>query len=194
MTPLCHPERKHHGRGMCQPCYMLHRAHRERSPDAVILGRELERAMTARNMTGVDVAKAAGISPTTVSDIRRGFHVAQHSTMVRMATVLDWEKLAYLSGTTRQAVCEKCDATFVRNGKNAARNRFCSKQCAHSAYRTNKREYRARFYKMQLQMAREAIAAFCKRCEPVDFQCHDAKCELREFSPFPLIQLTKRAA
>ena len=94
----------------------------------------------------------------------------------------------------RQANCETCGAAFLRSGKNAAKNRFCSVNCARRLLDRSKSAAGLRFYKGRLRDAKAAIAKFCQGCEPVDRVCRDGTCPLREFSPFPLVTVTRRVA
>lgn len=158
------------------------------------IAREFVNAQAKSGMTSLAIARAADVSPTTITDLSRGVHLPLHGTVARIAAVVDCERLVQLSAQARTAQCAKCGSNFIRGGKNAARNRYCSKPCAHSDYRTNRREYRARFYKLQLNKAQQVIADFCLSCEPVDRICKDGSCPLRPFSPMPLIQLRRSAA
>lgn len=150
------------------------------------IAREFVNAQVKSGMTGVAIARAAGVSPTTITDLSKAAHLPLHETVARIAAVVDSERLVQLSSQARTAQCAKCGTDFLQGGKNAARNRYCSRPCAHSDYRVNRREYRARFYKMQLNRAQKVIADFCLSCEPVDRICKTPDCPLRQFSPFKL--------
>ena len=157
----------------------------------------LRSAMTARGLTIREAAALAHINAQTVSNIVNGRNEPAHHTAVRLSAALDWPQLAYISEQDRRRRCAVCRQRFVTVHRTLSRRRYCGEKCQQTAWRRKLAKGRAtveRKARYKLTGALGAIADFCRACEPVDRVCKMPKCELREFSPLPLIQVARRVA
>lgn len=181
------------------------------SPKAVqaaAFGREMVRAMRARDIPMKEVAKAAGVGSTALDHYRVGATLPKTATALAIAEVLDWPKLARIIVEARTFVCARsgCGRSYRHEG--GGPHKFCSPSCAHQAkvQRIASRRLRqagqtgdgrhsaaaiarlrsaARIADERAIAAETAIGAWCDECEPGGL-CRQADCPLRAFSPLPL--------
>lgn len=170
-------------------------------PDGTTFARALDRAMTARNVNLKQLAARTGINVQTISNLRRGLNSPRLATAAALADALDWEPLARITEQQRRRSCGVCSRTFITDHNDTKRGRFCSRKCQQVGWNRNatkgRDRKRAKYEKKSTMLLREhqqAVEAFCRACEAVDFLCRDAGCALRGVSPLPLIKLERRVA
>lgn len=153
----------------------------------------LRHAMTTRKTTITQLAARTSLNPQTISNLRRGIGQPQVATAATLAEALHWDDLAQIAHRNRSRQCNLCRRTYVSQHTDPERRRFCSHKCQQVAWNRNatlgRERRRGRYEKKTTMLLREhqqAIEAFCRACEPVDFICRDAECPLRGVSPLPL--------
>lgn len=154
---------------------------------------ELRRAMAARGMTCRSLAEAIGCASATIGSARKPTWRPNQQLAVAMAEVLDWDGLVGLSLKANTRECGYCGKAFVLQRMPA---RFCSKRCRENVWQSRarypqKKAERLRSRKLldaRLTLYQQAVAAFCKGCEPEGL-CRDAGCALRPCSPLPLVRV-----
>lgn len=157
---------------------------------------ELRRAMLARGVTYSALAATTGTPRPTIANMTRGTSLGPHETVVRLAEYLDWDPLVKASLAARLRTCEVCGREFYADQRRA--RKFCSVRCNSTAVirrrKVKQREERALSSQAKgarLALFQEAVAAYCRGCEPEGL-CRDAACALRPCSPLPLAR--QRAA
>ncbi len=158
---------------------------------------ELRRAMTERGVTTRQLADMLGCSQNLVISARKPTWRPVHHFAVAMAEALTCDRLAELSLAANTRTCLHCRATFVITRTHGTERRYCSKGCqvnaAHAYQRRLERdkatrERSRRLLDERLTLHQEAVAAFCKGCEPEGL-CRTAECPLRSVSPLPLARV-----
>lgn len=175
---------------------------------ALAFGREMVKAIRARDIPLKEVARAAGVGHTAIDHYRQGSAMPKTATAHAIAEVLDWPKLARIIEEARTFVCARpgCSRTYRHDG--GGPRKYCTPACTQQAenQRMASRRLRqaaqtgdgrhraagiaqlrsaARIADERAQMAEGAIAAYCRECEPEGL-CRLADCPLRAFSPLPL--------
>lgn len=181
------------------------------SPKAVkaqAFGREMVKAMRARDVPLKEVAKAAGVGHTALDHYRTGAILPKTATALAIAEVLDWPKLARIIEEARTFVCARpgCGRTYRHEG--GGPRKYCTPSCVeqarvqamaskrlrqagqtgntrHSSAAIARLRSAARIADERAVMAETAIGAYCRECEPEGL-CRQADCPLRAFSPLPL--------
>lgn len=181
------------------------------SPKAVkaqAFGREMVKAMRARDIPLKEVAKAAGVGHSALDHYRTGSILPKTATALAIAEVLDWPKLARIVEEARTFVCARpgCGRTYRHEG--GGPRKYCTTSCARqvklqqmASYRlrqagqTNDGRHRAaavarlrsaaRIADERALVAETAIGAYCRECEPEGL-CRVVDCPLRALSPLPL--------
>jgi hypothetical protein len=181
------------------------------SPKAVkaqAFGREMVKAMRARDIPLKEVARAAGIGRTALDHYRTGSVMPKSATALAIAEVLDWPKLARIVDEARTFVCSRpgCGRTYRHEG--GGPRRYCTQACVrlataqrrastqlrragqtddgrHRAAAIAQLRSAARIADERAAMAESAIASYCQECEPEGL-CRQEECPLRAFSPLPL--------
>lgn len=175
---------------------------------AMAFGREMVKAMRARDIPLKEVAKAAGVGHTALDHYRTGSVMPKTATALAIAEVLDWPRLAKIIEEARTFVCSRpgCERTYRHEG--GGPRKYCTQTCTQLAenQRMASRRLRqagqtgdgrhraagiaqlrsaARIADERAVMAETAIAAYCRECEPEGL-CRQEECPLRAFSPLPL--------
>jgi Helix-turn-helix domain len=175
---------------------------------AAAFGRELTKAMQARDIPMKEAARAAGIGRTAIEHYRTGAILPKTRTARALADVLDWPKLAEMADAARQFVCARPGCGRVYRHEGGGPRKYCSSACVTQAeaQRTASKRLRqagqtddgrtraaaiaqlrsaARIADERAQVAETAIAAMCRSCEPAGL-CRTPECALRAVSPLPL--------
>lgn len=175
---------------------------------ALAFGREMVKAMRARDIPLKEVAKAAGVGHTALDHYRTGSILPKTATGLAIADVLDWPKLARIIEAARTFVCARpgCGRTYRHEG--GSPRKYCTPSCAkqaavqriastrlrqagqtgdgrHRAAAIARLRSAARIADERAVVAETAIAAYCRECEPEGL-CRVADCPLRALSPLPL--------
>ena len=159
----------------------------EHIPGIGPLAAELRRALVCRNWKLRELADAAQVSVTTVTEMAGGTTLPQHGTVVRIADALGWPQLIDASTRLRLGACEVCRRAMVNTSQRT--RRYCSRTCAAAARnrrRTGVRRQVGTVARHRLADHQKAVAAMCRTCSP-DGICRVADCPLRAVSPFPLV-------
>lgn len=176
---------------------------------ALAFGREMTKAMRARDIPLKEVAKAAGVGHTALDQYRTGAVLPKTATALAIAEVLDWPRLARIIERARTFVCARsgCERTYRHEG--GSPRKYCTPLCAqqaklqagasrrlrqagqtgngrHSAAAMVQLRSAARIADERAMVAEAAIAAYCAECEPDLALCRQADCPLRALSPLPL--------
>lgn len=154
---------------------------------ATKFGPILRAAMAERHVTCAALGAAVGVRPESVSWYRNDHVWPSHTVAVAMAQELDAPALSALSFAYWRRSCKVCSRTFVARSYNA---QHCNERCkaVTSARRLRQRRGNPLWLSARRwREARDAIAAFCRSCEP-DGVCRTAACELRGLSPLPLVE------
>lgn len=161
---------------------------------AVAFGRELRRAMKARGLGSRSLGVKVGYGRTNICQWLAGNTLPRAEKAAILAEVLDWPRLEHLVVRARTGACATCGGPFVN--ESGGPKRYCSSRCLRVADKkrgTDPARLRADIAERhlvqarnQLPLYRDAVAAFCRSCEPGGV-CHMAYCELRPVSPLPLI-------
>ena len=176
---------------------------------AAAVGRELVRALGARNVSRKELARTTGVGLTSLDNYRTGRALPKVEVGQTLAAVLNWPRLAELVVAARTFPCGRsgCPRTF-RNDTGAPR-RYCSDACQRIAANLRLATVAARRLtagtdpgkQRAAQIARlrsglriaderalvleDAIALMCAGCEP-EGRCRTPACPLRPHSPLPL--------
>lgn len=163
--------------------------HSSKRPRAQRFGRELERAMKARDVGTRTVADAIGSGRTAVMYWRTGRMLPRLETTRKLAEALDWPRLATLGAELRRKICPIDEVAFVDDSGSDNRL-YCSPLCQRVAEKRRMGstiDKRAANAERALTAHRQAVAAYCGACEPSG-RCVTAECELRPISPLPLFE------
>lgn len=160
---------------------------------------ELRRAMKARGFTQTALGRQTGYGSSNLSPAIAGRRLPSPEVVVRLAEALDWPALVERAIEERTSRCVLCGATFVRPAP-GKRRVYCGRNCRRAAQARQSRDWRrtrtlteTRLTKDRLALHQEAVAAFCRQCEP-EGQCRDAGCLLRPVSPLPMAVSRRVAA
>lgn len=162
--------------------------HSTKRDRAIRFGRELERAMKARDVGTRVVAEALGTSRTSVMYWRTGRILPRIETAQALAEALDTERLVTVCIEMRTKTCAVDGVAFVDDTGSDNRT-YCSSSCQRvGRKRTAGRDVRASAVRAERALARHraAVEAFCRGCSPEGW-CPAAECELRGVSPLPLV-------
>lgn len=177
---------------------------------AADFGRELVKALAARNVSLNELARVTGIGHTAIDHYRSGRTLPRTAPAQAIAETLRWPKLAEIVVAARTLTCARtCCARTFRNETGAARRRYCSVGCQQLAVKLRAtatenrragqrgewsstdsaavRQARAavKIADERVLVLSDAIAAMCRGCEPEGL-CQTADCPLRPHSPLPL--------
>lgn len=157
---------------------------------------ELKRAMTTRGMSQTGLAKRAAYGRSPLARIIAGETLPTPEVAERLAEALDWPGLLAKIVPSREGRCVLCDAPFVTAPRGHSR-RYCSNRCKRAAHMRMAREgmrsralTETRLTKKRLADHQEAVAAFCRGCEPEGL-CRDDECGLRPVSPLRFVALSR---
>lgn len=155
----------------------------------------LRQAMTARGVTDSQLAERIGVDRTAIWAWRTGRRNPLGHYAVLLADALDADAITNIVSQMHRRVCARCGRSFIAQ-MNHPRYRFCRRSCQDLAsYRkrvaVGKRGERAA--RAEVRRLHAVIAKMCRSCEPTG-HCRDSECALRNVSPLPLIQLTRRKA
>jgi transcriptional regulator with XRE-family HTH domain len=164
----------------------------QRMPMAQKFALALRTAMTQSGIGVLQLSALTGIHNTTLSGYRNAHRVPDLPRADRLAEVLDSPKLRDVVRQTFERKCIRCSKTFLTDGRNISRRRFCGRTCRTMTAREHTGRPTPKFEKLgpvvkRLEMA---VAEFCGGCEP-EGVCRDSGCALRAVSPLPLIQLQR---
>ncbi len=162
----------------------------------------LVRAMTEQGIGSSALAAQIGCDYTYINVLRRGEHWPSHLMAVRIAEALVEPRLASMSLARVQRNCDVCGRGFLLRSARGKTKKRCSKRCTVTANRRNAaerdrirgirdkalRERVGMISRVRLTEHQEAVAAFCRACEPEGL-CRTAECELRPVSPLPLAKV-----
>lgn len=154
---------------------------------AIRFGRELDRAMKARDVGRRTVAQALGSSQTSIMYWRTGRMLPRLETARRLAAALDWPRIESLAIELRQKRCHVDDVAFVDDSGSDNRV-YCSPECQRVAEKLRMGstvDRRAANAERRLTVHQRAVAAYCAGCEP-EGRCVTPDCALRPVSPLPL--------
>ena len=160
----------------------------------------LIRAMTEQGIGSTALAAEVGCDHNYINTLRRGEHWPSHVMAVRLAEALMVPRLAAMSLERVQRYCDVCGRGFLLRSARGKTKKRCSKRCTVTANRRNAaerdrvrgirdkalRERVGMISRVRLTEHQEAVAAFCRACEPEGL-CRTATCELRPVSPLPLV-------
>jgi hypothetical protein len=156
---------------------------------AIRFGRELTRAMKARDVGARTVTDAIHCGRSTVRSWREGRILPRIETARHLAEALDWPRLADLGVELRTKRCPIDDRLFTDDSGSDNRI-YCSDPCkrvaAQSVIGVPTRQ-RAGIAERRLRVHRDAVAAYCAGCEPSG-RCVTPECELRPVSPLQLYE------
>lgn len=143
---------------------------------------EMEASIKSSGIGINQLAAALGCSRTNVWELRRG-RIPRANLAARLASILDNDTLTTLARQARSVTCPTCRST-VQSVTN--RKRYCSEACGKIGRLLGRRapgpvEHVALVH---LARTREAVAAFCRSCEP-EGVCRQPACQLRPVSPLP---------
>lgn len=156
---------------------------------------ELQKAMTARGVSGVSLAFDIGVSVSAIAGWRKGRRTPGMENGHALAEALDWPALSVLVTKARTRTCPVCSAAFVIGSKATTHGRFCSRTClAANTYRRLRAQKTndGLIARNRLTTHQEAVRAFCMACTARTLICTQPKCELRPVSPARLA--ARRAA
>jgi hypothetical protein len=153
---------------------------------------ELDRALRIRRRSPWEVARETGLDATQLGKLRAGRCQPTLQTADILAEALDWDGLVSFALAARTRQCVICERDFVATDKQALA-RYCGDDCKAAAHRRRTALRKAAKVGRQgvlerhhLRELREAVAAFCRACEP-DGLCRTPECNLRAVSPLPLV-------
>lgn len=160
----------------------------------------LRRVMKTRHMTSEAVALTAGVDRSTVSTWFARSNIPSPAVAAKLAKALDAPQLIEAAHAERLRTCAFCGVEYEAfNRRTVAR--FCQPSCRVRWWATERRRLSTERRIDGLIMARNqvedlladkrglvsAIDRHCRACEP-EGACHDGSCELREYSPFILVE------
>lgn len=175
---------------------------------AAAFGRELTKAMVARDIPVKELARAAGVGRNSITNYRDGAIFPKTVTSRLLAEALDWPKLAVLGVEGRSFTCERAGCGRIYQHESGGPRKYCSLTCQRQAEaermatrrlrqaaQTNDPRKRsaalaqlrsaAKIADERARVLEMAVAAMCKGCEPLGL-CRTPECELRPVSPLPL--------
>ena len=161
--------------------------HSTKRDRAIRFGRELTRAMRARDVGSRAVAEAVGSGRNSVRHWRDGRMLPRLDTARKLAEALDWPRLAALADELRRKACPIDGLTFVDDSGSDNRL-YCSPACQRVAEKQrvgSTVDKRAAIAERRLLAHQRAVADYCAGCEPSG-RCVTADCPLRPVSPLPL--------
>jgi transcriptional regulator with XRE-family HTH domain len=147
-------------------------------------------AIAERGLTQTEVARLAGLtSHSNVGDWCRGdrFPALEQAPALAEHLGYDIATLIVAGHTFRCIVCDR----EVTQTKRTSTPKFCSPNCKAVQYDRKRRDSRGHvgvMAKRHLEVFQEAVASFCRQCEPEGF-CRDADCALRPVSPLQLARV-----
>ena len=179
-----------------------------KAASAAAFGRELVKAIAARDVPRNELWRSTGIGRTALDNYRTGSSLPRLEAASTLAAALEWPKLLEIARKARQKACARCGATFTTDSGNMGAKRYCSTACRETAAAERDASKRARQagqtgdgrrryqevarLRSGIRIAEEsardlraAVAAMCAGCEPEGL-CRDADCPLRAFSPLPM--------
>ena len=141
-------------------------------------GRLIRRAMTDRGLRAADVADAIGAKRQEVTAWLKGLYLPAIERAQQLSDLFMDERVLEdnLHARTVSCALRACRRSFIRPTR--TRQRFCSPECWRLAKKGGATVTR--------HPAMEAIAAYCCACEPSGV-CQTSDCQLRLFSPLPLV-------
>lgn len=158
-----------------------------KSDRAILFGRELARAMKARDVGARTIMESVGIGRNTIRAYRDGRNLPRIAMAERLAAALDWPRLGALGRELRTKVCPVDGRSFV--DESGSDNRvYCTPSCQRVAEKQrigSTVTKRAAVAERHLLAHRRAVAAYCQGCEP-EGRCVTPACALRPVSPLPL--------
>lgn len=160
-----------------------------KSDRAIRFGRELEKAMKARDVGSRTIQEACGVSRAAVRSYRDGRNLPRIPMAAKLAAALDWERLAVLARELRTKICPIDERSFV--DESGSDNRvYCSPSCQRVSEKKRLGipvKNRAAVAERRLKTHQLAVADYCAGCEPMG-ECVTPECPLRPVSPLPLVQ------
>jgi hypothetical protein len=156
---------------------------------AIRFGRELSRAMKARDVGARTITDAIHCGRSTVRSWREGRILPRIETARTLAEALDWPRLAGLGTELRTKRCPVDGRPFTDDSGSDNRV-YCSPECRRVAAQLVKDVptiKRAGNAERRLRVHRDAVAAYCAGCEPSG-RCVTPECELRPISPLQLYE------
>jgi len=157
--------------------------------------RILDAEMTKRDMSNPELDRLMGVPTGRAWNWRNGNCLPTIANARAVADLLENEHLFRSVMATRSKKCEvaDCDTTFVDLSRRV-NGRYCGGRCRRAADARRRRVSkgdRERFANTRLARYREAIAAFCRACEP-EGECRDSTCAIQAAGVSPL-RLSQRA-
>lgn len=161
-------------------------------PGRPLFATALKAALQERGWTQMALARETGADPTSVCDWVNGRKIPRGELLQRVTDALMAPQLVDAAVRARTSRCLTCDAVVVSIGSRP--RLYCSPACKVTASNRKRRgttEKLATVARHRLEMYQEAVAAYCRWCQPNGW-CEDSECSLRPISPLPLV--AKRAA
>lgn len=178
-----------------------------KAESAATFGRELARAIVARNIPRNELWRVTGIGRTALDNYRTGSSLPRTEAASALAAVLEWPRLLEIVAAARTRLCQRCSRPFRNEGGNMGAKRYCGAACRETAAAEktasrrnrqagqtddNRRRYQAvarlrsgiRIAEGRAAELADAIEAMCRDCEPQGV-CRTVDCPLRAFSPLP---------
>lgn len=168
-----------------------------RYPFAQRLGREIRKALRTKGLRLRELERAGIGTHGSLGQIALGYALPRLDIAERLAEILDAPAVLEIVLAGRRGYCEVCGREFIDEG--AGPRKLCSELCKRIGTKRRAGDSRVRAamaerdlsaVRGELARHREAVAQFCKGCEP-DGICRTASCSLRSLSPLPL---SRRAA
>jgi transcriptional regulator with XRE-family HTH domain len=156
---------------------------------AASYGKMLRRTVRARRVLMSDVARAAGVSTSSMSDWCNGKKMPDMAYQVALADVLGSEHLLAYAKRLRTRTCRNCGSSFIDQGRQL-KAVYCSPRCSKAEWSRRAKGRVDSAYKQDrahLALHRECVAMFCHACEPAGL-CLTPACDLRRVSPLPLVR------
>jgi len=150
------------------------------TPASAQFAAALRAAMRHRGASNRGVAVVCGTTEAAVSQWRRGEHLPTLRCANKLAEALHAPDLLTLCVRLRSGTCIVCKGPFTDE---SGRRKYCSVRC---------RTYAAKGVSVShpTDARQAAIDAYCRSCEP-ELACRTPRCELRAFSPLPLVTLER---
>jgi len=161
--------------------------HSTKRDRAIRFGRELDKAMKARDVGRRPLAQALRSSQTSIMYWRTGRMLPRLETARKLAAALDWPRIESLALELRQKRCQVDEVLFVDDSGSDNRV-YCSPECQRVSEKLrmgSSIDKRAANAERRLTVHQRAIAAYCAGCEP-EGRCVTPECALRPVSPLPL--------
>lgn len=154
---------------------------------AIRFGRELVRAMKARDVGSRTLADGAGCGRSAIRAWQEGRMLPRIEMARRLAAALDWPRLASLGVDLRTKRCPIDDRPFTDDSGSDNRV-YCGPSCQRVAEKRrigSTVDKRAANAERRLTIHRQAVETYCGGCEP-EGRCVTPDCALRPVSPLPL--------